>query len=184
MVKASKHRNSDDTCGIGPPLERSRSRHALSDPLMGPCNVEIVEAILLQLMLEVPLAEDDYVIEALSANAAKESFAHGVHERCSDGGAENADTGTGGGPVEVSAELAVVVSDDQLGSGAERRGLAELLRRPLRKNVCQLCPRGGNGRWLARMCLWIVRFETRIPSLSSSPRMRSAPQSRFSAAMR
>ena len=29
------------------------------------------------------------------------------------------------------------------------------------------------------MYFWIVRLHTRIPSLSNSPRMRSAPQSRF-----
>ena len=73
MVKASKHRNSDDTCRIGPPLERSRIRHALSDPLVRPCDVEIVEAVLLERVLDVPLAKDDDVIETLAPNAAQKS---------------------------------------------------------------------------------------------------------------
>ena len=34
------------------------------------------------------------------------------------------------------------------------------------------------------MCRWIVRFATRMPSFRSSPRIRSAPQRTFSAAMR
>jgi hypothetical protein len=33
--EASKHRNGDDDCTIGPRLEHSRSRHALSDPWCG-----------------------------------------------------------------------------------------------------------------------------------------------------
>ncbi len=46
----------------------------------------------------------------------------------------------------------------------------------------QFCPLG----LVLRTCLmyfWIVRLHTRIPSLSNSPRIRSAPQSRFSAAI-
>jgi hypothetical protein len=34
------------------------------------------------------------------------------------------------------------------------------------------------------MYFWMVRLQTRRPSFSSSPRMRSAPQSRLSAAIR
>ena len=52
------------------------------------------------------------------------------------------------------------------------------------KNACQLCPRGGVGFRRSRMYRCTVRFATWIPSLSSSPRIRSAPQSRFSATMR
>ncbi len=53
----------------------------------------------------------------------------------------------------------------------------------LRRNVRQRCPlRGAKGRRL-RMYRWTVRFATRMPSFRSSPRMRSAPQSRFSSAI-
>jgi hypothetical protein len=120
MVKASKHRHADDDRRICRRGERRLGRHALFDPLMRPCNVEIVEAILLQHVLEVPLAEDDEVIEALAPDAAE--------------------------------------------------------------NRSQT-PCGGVDRWLLRMYRCTVRLATRIPSLSSSPRMRSAPQSRFSVAM-
>jgi hypothetical protein len=44
----------------------------LSDPLVRPCDVEIVEAVFLQHVVEVPLGVDDDVIEALSADAAKD----------------------------------------------------------------------------------------------------------------
>ena len=134
-VKASKHRNSDDTCRIGPPLERSRSRHALSDPLVGPCDVEIVEAVLIERALDVPLAEDDEVIETVAPDAAEKSLTNRIHERSVDCRPKNAHAGALCGTVEVGAELAVVVTDDELGRGAEGRGLPELLRRPLRRWV-------------------------------------------------
>jgi len=52
----------------------------------------------------------------------------------------------------------------------------------VRRNVLHFCPRGG----FVRTCLiyfWIVRLQTRRPSFRSSPRMRSAPQSRLSLAI-
>jgi hypothetical protein len=48
------------------------------------------------------------------------SFAHGVHEWGSHGGAENADAGTGRGAIEIGAELAVFVANDELGPSEER----------------------------------------------------------------
>jgi len=51
------------------------------------------------------------------------------------------------------------------------------------KNVDQDCPDGGQER-TARMYFWIVRFATRTPNFSSSPRIRSAPHSGFSRARR
>jgi hypothetical protein len=48
---------------------------------------------------------------------------------------KNADTGTGTGAIETGAELAGVVANDELGSGAEAFGFTELLRRPLRGRV-------------------------------------------------
>jgi len=134
MVEASKHRYADYDRRIGRRLDRWLGRHSLPETLMRPCNVE-ERAVLLQHVFEVPLAEDDDVIEALAPDAAKESFADGVHERSLNGRPKNADTGTGGGAVEVSAELAVVVANDELGSGAEGRGFTELLRRPPRGRV-------------------------------------------------
>ena len=42
----------------------------------------------------------------------------------------------------------------------------------------------GRGPRTPRMYFWMVRLLTRMPSLSSSPRMRSAPQRRFSRSIR
>ena len=119
MVKASKHRYADYDRRIGRRGERWLSGQALSDPLMRPSDVEIVEAVLLQHVLEVPLAEDDDVIEALAPDAAEKSLANGIHERSMNGRPKNADAGALCGMVEVGAELAVVVANDELRPGAK-----------------------------------------------------------------
>lgn len=51
------------------------------------------------------------------------------------------------------------------------------------RKAFQDCPRCGSTGRLCRY-FWTVRFDTRMPSFSSSPRMRSAPQSLFSRAIR
>gem|GEM_PF-5201634 len=76
MVKASKHRNSNDTRRIGPPLEQACSRHALSDPLVRSRGVEIPKAILLEHLTEVPFAENNHVVETLATHAAEKSLAN------------------------------------------------------------------------------------------------------------
>ncbi len=95
--------------------------------------LRMVEAVLLQHVLEVPLAEDDDVIEALAPDAAEESaLANGIHERSSDCRPKNADGSALCGTVEVGTELPVVVADDELAPEAEWRGFAHLQCRPLR----------------------------------------------------
>src|SRR5450631_2501192 len=115
MMKPSEHGNGDDTCRIGPPPEHSRSRHALFEPLMRARGVEIAKAILLEHPTEVPFAENNNVVEALAPDAAEKSLANGIHERSLNGRPKNADAGALRGAVEVGAELAVVVANDELG---------------------------------------------------------------------
>jgi len=50
------------------------------------------------------------------------------------------------------------------------------------KKVFQFCPRGLAGR-AGLIYFWIVRLQTRRPSLSNSPRILSAPHSRLSLAI-
>ncbi len=52
------------------------------------------------------------------------------------------------------------------------------------RKVAQFWPGCGEGARASRIYRWTVRFATRMPSFKSSPRMRSAPQRRFSIAMR
>jgi hypothetical protein len=140
MVKASKHRYANYDCRIGRRGERWLGGQALSDPLVRPCDVEIVEAVLLQHVLDVPLAEDDDVIETVAPDAAEKPLANGIHERSLNGRPKNADAGALRGAVEVGTELTVVVSDDELGPDAEGSSLPHLLCRPLRGRV----PRNAN----------------------------------------
>jgi hypothetical protein len=135
MVKASKDRYANYDCRIGRCGERWLGGQALSDPLVRPCDVEIVEAVLLQHVLDVPLAKDDDVIETVAPDAAEKSLANRIHERGLDCRPKNPHAGALCGTVEVGAELAVVVADDELGPGAEGCGFPELLRRPLRRWV-------------------------------------------------
>ena len=58
-------------------------------------------------------------------------LAHGIHARSTNRRPENANPSAPGRAINVSAELAVVVADEEVWPGAERRGLPELLRRPL-----------------------------------------------------
>ena len=80
-MKSPEHGNGDDAGCVGSRLDHLRGRQALSDPLVRPCDIEIVEAVLLQHVLEVPLAEDDNVIEAVAPDAPEKSLANGIHER-------------------------------------------------------------------------------------------------------
>jgi len=134
-MKPSEHGNGDDAGKVGSRFERLRDRHALADPLVRTRGVEIPKAVLAEHSLEVALAQDDHVIEAFAAHAAKESFARRVHERGSHGGAEHADAGALRGAVEVGTELTIVIADDELGPEAEGCGFPELLCRPLRGRV-------------------------------------------------
>jgi len=123
MVKPAEHRYADDTCRISSRFEHALHGNSLPNSLMRPREVEVAEAALPDYSLEVALAQDDHVIEALAADAPKESFAHGVHERSSHGRPKNAHAGVLCGALEVGAELAVVVANDQLRCHAEGRGL-------------------------------------------------------------
>ena len=63
-----------------------------------------------------------------------------------------------------------------------RKSHAQICEKWLRRNVLHFCPRGGCVR-TPRMYFWMVRLHTGMPSFNSSPRMRSAPQSRLSFAI-
>ncbi len=74
--EASTHRDADYDCRISGRAERWLDGQALSGPLVRPCDVEIVEAVLLQHVLEVPLAEEHDVIETVAPDAPEKSLAN------------------------------------------------------------------------------------------------------------
>src|ERR1019366_230279 len=84
--------------------------------------------------------------------------------------------------------LGVHVDDEEHEDGTEPDivGLQEVAGPTVwfRRKVRQRCPERGATGPAPRMRRWIVRVATRTPPFKSSPRIRSAPQSRFSVAMR
>jgi len=63
-----------------------------------------------------------------------------------------------------------------------RKSQAQICSACVRKKVFQLCPRGRVVR-TCRIYFSMVRLQTRLPNLSNSPRIRSAPHSRLSLAI-
>jgi hypothetical protein len=98
----------------------------LADTLVRPAGVEI-GYVLRQHAPEVPLAEDEQVIDALASDAAEEALADGVCPRRADGRADHLEAACGRDPSERRPVVGVVVVDQEPGSGALRRRLAQLL---------------------------------------------------------
>ena len=80
--------------------------------------------------MQVRLAHNDHMIQALPANAADEALAGRVHQWRLHRGLQHSNTSALRNAIEVRTELAVTVSNDELRSLPERRDLPELLSRP------------------------------------------------------
>src|SRR5690606_27093915 len=79
---------------------------------------------------EMPLSENDDVIETLTSNAAEKAFACGVHERNTDCGFEDENARAFGDAVEGCAKLCVAITNNELGAFTEWRQLPQLLCSP------------------------------------------------------
>lgn len=130
MVKSSE--DGDRRDGAGEPCSGTfgRDRKPLVDPLVGSRRVEVAHCVLSEDVAEMPLREDDHVIETLAPDAPQESLAHRVHQRCPHGSAHDTGTRAHGDAVENRAELVVAVADNELRPVPERRRVAQLLRSP------------------------------------------------------
>ncbi len=102
---------------------------SLPDPLVRPRGVA-VRHVLPQHTPQLPLTQDEDVIQALAPHTAEEPLAGGVRPWCPDGGAQDRDPATRRDAVERRPVLAVVVADEEAGALVERRGLAQLLGHP------------------------------------------------------
>ena len=93
-MQAAKDRDGLDVCRGGEDhvaerlASRDLSRSALSQPLMRTRFDEVTD-VLYQDALQVLLAENEDVVEALSPDGAEEALADGVHERSLHGGADH-----------------------------------------------------------------------------------------------
>ncbi len=142
----------------------SAVRHALRDTLVRARPV-VASDMLSQARAHRLLRDEEHVVEALSTHTPNEAFAERVGLRLSDMCRQCARPTPLGHSIEGAVELC-----------HRRRGSRSAVRRS-RMWRCAAAARS------ARMDFWMVRLLTRMPSLSSSPRMRSAPQSAFSDAI-
>jgi hypothetical protein len=114
------------------PSRRNRSvlfRYVLPNPLMGSSLVE-VSHIRLEHTVELPLMEDQQMIETLLPDAPQEPFAEGIGSWCMDGCFEKLDI-TGRRPsAETGSKFAVVITDEIFGGLPKRSGFSQLLRHP------------------------------------------------------
>ena len=109
MVKSSE--DGDRRDGAGEPCSGTfgRNRNPLVDPLVGSRRVEVAHCVLSEDVAEMPLGEDDDVIEALAPDAPQESLAHRVHQRRPHGRAHDTGTHARGDAVQDRAELVVAM---------------------------------------------------------------------------
>ncbi|HET8631908.1 MAG TPA: hypothetical protein VFL91_31165, partial [Thermomicrobiales bacterium] len=108
MVQAAQHGDRDDGTRRACSWCRFRdSGDGLPDPLMWPRRVE-VRHVCPQHAPQVPLAQDEDVIEAFTAHTPEEPLAGGVGARGADGRAQHPDSARGGELVEPRPVLAIV----------------------------------------------------------------------------
>jgi hypothetical protein len=97
--------------------------------LVRPTGVEVGD-VFAEHAVQVPFAQNDDTVEALGGrfpgSARRSRSCPGAK-----GGLNDPDAHALRGLVEVETELAVAIADEYLGSGAERRGVSQLLGRPL-----------------------------------------------------
>ena len=144
------------------------------------------------------------MVKAFLSHTPQEAFADRIGSGSVIRRFENLDTTCPRHPSKAGPKFAVVIPNQVLGcvpiggrfsqllcdpqSGRKKRSVtwrkshAQICEEWLRRNVLHFCPRGC---WVRtpRMYFWMVRLHTGMPSFNSSPRMRSAPQSRLSFAI-
>lgn len=129
MMKPTEDGKDDDLSIRSRPLRRRCSGNSMLYALMRTGSVEKAH-VLAEHGLQVMLSENDDVVQALAPNAAEKALANRIHQRSPNCCLHNADAGSFCHPVELRAELAVPVAEDDLSTLPERRDLAKLLSGP------------------------------------------------------
>ncbi len=105
MMKAAEHGDGLDRASkLGSGAFRA-DRSLLADALVRPSRVEVAQGILGEEIPQVPLRQDDHVVEALAADATQEAFAHRIHQGRPDRGVQDARPDARGDAVEDGSEL-------------------------------------------------------------------------------
>src|SRR5713101_4429473 len=97
---------------------------------MGPRIVKVGQVLSSQ-RVEVPIIEQQNVIEHLASDAADEALRRGVHVGCPDRNLDDPDSGSLGDAVEGGSELVVAISHKHLRACPVHSGVPKLLCRQL-----------------------------------------------------
>src|SRR5450432_2245692 len=128
MMEAAEYGKGDhltsQRCSMSP------AGRTLVQALVGPGMIEVAN-VFGEHREQMAPAQNDDVIETLTTHAAEEALTGGIHIWRSNGGLNDLRPEGLGSAVEVGAELAVPVADDETRSVTEWRNIAELLRSPL-----------------------------------------------------
>ena len=130
MMKSIQYRKRHDISTRVGGLYSPCLRDPLFDALMRTLGIEMGDP-LGENRAKVSLPEDDDVIEALAPHATQKPFDHRIHSGRARRSQHDLDLCTLGNAVEQSAILRVPIPNENLRSFPERRGLTQLLRRPL-----------------------------------------------------
>jgi hypothetical protein len=111
-------------------------RNLLLNALVRSCLVEVVY-IGIENPLELPLMQDEQIVEALTSHTAQEAFADRIRSRSVIRRFENLDATRLGNALEGHAKLGIVISDEILRSHPKGGGEPSLLRSPgIRRRSC------------------------------------------------
>ena len=142
-MQAAQDRERDDLARGMRCWHRSSFRlgNLLSDPLMGSCLVEGGH-VGIEDTVELPLMEDEQVIEALATYTAQEALTDGIGARGVIRGYEHINTTGLGNSREGHAKFAIVITDEIFRSHAIRGGFAKRYVRSKRQREIASRPRG------------------------------------------
>lgn len=129
VVEVAKNGHRAYRPSAAPAVRRQGLGQCLPETLVRPRPVEVGGA-LAERAPQVALAEDQQVVQALAAHAAKEALAHGVRPRGAIGPAQDRDPARDVEARERRPEPAVVVADEIPRALVERRCFTELLGDP------------------------------------------------------
>jgi hypothetical protein len=113
MMEPAQNWEGEDlpACGIWWQWLRWWLRNLLLDPLMRPGSVEVPH-ISVEHALELPLMEDEQVIEALPSHTAQETLTEGIGSRRVIRSCEKLDATRLGNPIEDHPKLAIMIPDE------------------------------------------------------------------------
>src|SRR5215471_14116590 len=116
MVQPTHDRTSDHfaCCILRRRNQSELLRDLLPNALMGSCLVEVAH-IRIEHALELPLMQDQQVVQAFLSDAPQIAFADGIGSWCMIGGFEQLDATGPRYPLETRSKLAVVIPNEILG---------------------------------------------------------------------